>query len=125
MDRHLIAECGDLLGKTVTELDAKPLGPFVQRIKGRLMEARDLIFCQLSGQPEWREPRTMQDFIRVGVANPAEKPWIGQGPLECPVFLEKGVGEGPCVGLENLEPAAIKLCERVISADEMHRGAFL
>lgn len=82
MDRHPFAKGGDGLRKPVSVLAAQALDPLVQDRTGRVKERFDLVLLKLSRERDRREPRTMQDFVGIGVADAAEQARVGQGALD-------------------------------------------
>src|SRR5437867_6145325 len=70
--RHLGPEGGHLLGKPVSDLGAQALDPCAQRFARGAIEPLDVGVGQTRGQREWREPRGVQDLVRIRVADAAE-----------------------------------------------------
>ncbi len=74
---------------------------------------------ELAGELHGREPRPVQDLVRVGVADPAQDRGIGEEPLEGVVLAEQRGAETPRDRLEHLDPAGVVLAQRGLALDEM------
>src|SRR5206468_10488321 len=79
VDGHPLAERGHLLGKRVPGFAPQALGPIGERVARRAMEALDLPVVEARGELERREPRAVEELVRVGVPDPAEETRIGEG----------------------------------------------
>jgi len=67
----------------------------------------------------------MEDLVRVSVADAAEQPRIGEGALQCVVFLCQCASKVGERGIEHFERAAIKGRERRLTLDQIERRALL
>src|SRR5437762_13308794 len=64
----------------------------------------------------------MQDFIRVGIPNAAERVRIGQGTLQSVILREQPRSKLLVGSLENLQSARIVPCEPLAAAEYLQRG---
>jgi hypothetical protein len=46
------------------------------------MQTLDFAFLEALAQLDGREPRSVQDFVRIGVSDPTKQVWIREGSLE-------------------------------------------
>ena len=83
------------------------------------MEPLDVRVGQTRGQPEGREPRCVQDFVRVRVADATEDRGIRQGTFQGVVLARQRCAEGVEIGVEGLQAARVVRCEPRPAADEM------
>ena len=73
-----------------------------------------------------RQPRAVQDLVRVRVADAAEEPRVGERALERVVLArERARRTASSVASSDLEPAAVELRERVRAAHDVERRALL
>ena len=77
----------------------------------RRVKARDFCVAQATRQLHGRQPRGVQDFIRVGVADAAENVRVGQGALERVVLAREPLGERRQCRVEHFEPTGIERAE--------------
>ena len=68
----------DLFRKAAAGLLAKAIGPARQRDPHGVVESRDLVIAKRPRQLQRREPRCVQDFIRVRIPDAAEEMRIGE-----------------------------------------------
>ena len=67
----------------------------------------------------------MQDLVRVGVADAAERTWIGQRALECVVLGNQPLAKLLVRSVEDFQSAGIVLRELLAAAKHVQRGAAL
>ena len=73
---------------------AQPLGPLASVVARRRVQSRAIsVVVELARQLERRQPRAMQDLVRVRVADAAEEVRIGQRALERVVLAPQRRGE--------------------------------
>src|ERR1700682_3525141 len=65
----------------------------------------------------------MDYLVGVGVADPAEQPWIRKRSLEGVILLNQPLGKTRRIGVEDLETASLELLERLFTSDQPERGA--
>ena len=97
----------------------------VERRARRLVQARDLLGGQLRAHRERREPRAVQDLVRIGVADAAEQARVGQRALERVVLARERRRELLRDRIEHLEAAGIVRGEPGLARDDVQRGALL
>ena len=66
-----------------------------------------------------REPRTMQDLVRIGIADAAKEPRVGQCPLEGVVLAQKTLAECIRARIEDLEPSHVECGNGIVTAHNM------
>ena len=69
-----------------------------------------------------RQPRAVQDFVGVRVADAGEEPRIGQRPLQRVVLARKARGERREVRVLDLQAAGVEARERRLADDEVQRA---
>src|SRR5215472_4592813 len=89
MHRHLRSECGHFLWKITTRVRAQSFGPLGEHYARGLVESLDLRGRQFSSHGDWRESRTTEDLVGVGVADPTEESRVGKRTLERVVLLQQ------------------------------------
>src|SRR5439155_24717289 len=89
VDGHPFAERRDPLGELRTGLPPQPFAPVEQRRARGLEEARALRVRELPRELHGRQARPMKDLGGVGVADPAEEPWVGERTLERVVLRDE------------------------------------
>src|SRR5262249_43854468 len=85
---HVAAEGGDTLGKFSASLSPEALDPIEECASRGLEETSDLLVREVAGELHGREPRPVQDLVRVRVADPAQDRGIGEEPLESVALAE-------------------------------------
>ena len=100
---------------------AKPAGPFREYVLRRVVEPADVCVGHLRGQRHGRQPRPMQDLIRVRVPDAAEQPRIGQRPFEGMALRRQSRGERGPVCTQYFESPAVECCQRGLSMDVVER----
>jgi len=86
MHRHPRAECRHFLGKFVPCLRAQLLSPMPQRLLDGLVQTANLFHFQSLRQCNRRQPRVVEYFVRIRVADSAEQMWVRQRALQCVIF---------------------------------------
>src|SRR5207253_4307313 len=77
VDRHLRPEGSYLGWKSTSRFLAQPERPLGQhRLRGGI-QAQHLAGIELMRLSDRREPRTMQDLVRIGIADAAKEPRVG------------------------------------------------
>ena len=66
-----------------------------------------------------RETCTVQDLVRIGIADTAKEAWVGQRPLEGVVFEQKTLAECIRARIEDLEPSHVECGNGIIAAHNM------
>ena len=108
MDRHAFAESADFFRKAVAGRIPKPLDPVPQREPHGVEQAFDFLGRQFLRKSHRRELRPVQDFIRIGVANPAEQARVCKGALHGVIFrCELGRERGE-VRFKHLDAARVQ-----------------
>src|SRR6185503_14705554 len=125
MDRHLVAKRGDLFRKAAGDVLPQPIDPGDERRARRLVEAEALLVGQGARELQRREPRGVQDFVRVRVADTAEEMRVGQRALERVALARQRLVKLLRRRLERLDAARVERAKRVLAANQLHRGAFL
>ena len=105
--RHLGPEGGHLAGKSRAGLPAQAIAPLGEGGAGPVEEPLDLAIAELARHGDRRDARPVQDLVRVGVADPAEDPLVGQGPLDGVVLAPQRRREVGQAGLQDLQPAGV------------------
>src|SRR5215470_5176525 len=85
----------------------------------------DLEGGELLSKRKRRKSCLKQNFVGVGVADAAEKTWVGEGALQGVICGQQNGGELHRVGLENLNATGIQLAKSGLARNHMERGAFL
>jgi hypothetical protein len=78
MDRHVFAEGRHLFREFGLRFGAKPIRPRLQCSLCRLKQPLPLFGIQFVRQGDGRELGRVQDFIGIGIANPAHQPGVGE-----------------------------------------------
>jgi hypothetical protein len=73
MNRHAFAECRYLLGEAIAGLLNQTIGPVLKRCLRRDKKSRDLLNIKLLRELDRRQPRGVQNLIRVRVSDPVEQ----------------------------------------------------
>jgi hypothetical protein len=84
-----------------------------------------LLGREAAGEAERRDPGTVQDLVRVGVADAAQDVRIGQGALQRVALRRERSLERSEVRLQHLQAAGIEGRQRRFSRDEVERGPLL
>src|SRR5262249_13389224 len=84
--REIVPECGDFFRESGLGFLAEPGHPIEQRRFGRLIQSTDLFLAELSCLRNGREPRTMQNFIRIRIAYTAEQIGISERSFQSVVL---------------------------------------
>ena len=79
--------------KLAAGLIAQTQRPIRERRPAGLEEPRDLVLAELLRHGNRREPRPMQDLVRISVADAAEELWIGERPLEAVIGAQEPVAK--------------------------------
>src|SRR6266702_4763163 len=82
VDRHAFAERRDLLRERVAGVDLEPLDPRRQGLARRAPQSLDLVGAELRGNAQRREPRRVEDLVRIGVADAVEQVRVGERALQ-------------------------------------------
>jgi len=114
---HPLAKRGDSLRESAPSFRAQAANPVRQRFTCRIEEARDLVIGKTRCQRERRESRTMQDFIRVGVADAVEKARVGERSLYSVILAPQLRGELVAICDKYVDPAAVHLFD---NRDPLH-----
>src|SRR6185437_6317208 len=115
------AESRDLLGKLAGRFGAQPLRPFDERAARRLEQRRDLVVGQQAGELDGRQPRAMEYFVGVRIADAAEQSRIGERAFDRVALAAQPLAEFVEPGVERLESAARELGERGARGREVKR----
>ena len=106
VDRHALAKAVTFSG-TSGAPSPKTLDPLGQHVARRRVEPRDLLSFQLVRHPDGRQPRPVQDLVRVGVADAVEKMGVGEGALERVALVRQRLAKLGGRRLEDVEPAGV------------------
>src|ERR1019366_8483108 len=79
MGGHLRAERRHLFRELSLRLGAQPVHPFGEDLASGRVQPRRLVMGQPERHSDGTEAGAMQDLVGVGVADTAEKAWIGEG----------------------------------------------
>ena len=123
MHRHLLAERRHPLWEGVTSRPAQALDPGAQRVSRGVVEPFDFLRRELAGQLERRQPRRVQDLVRVRVPNAREQARIGEGALERVRLACQRRSERPEVGCEHVDAAGVVGGESQRATREIEGGA--
>ena len=86
MNRHIFAKRRHLFWKRLQRLHPKPLDPELQSLPGRIKESLPLFGLELIRQSNGRQLRSVQNFVGISVADPAQQTRISQRPLQRMIF---------------------------------------
>src|SRR5439155_12441387 len=92
-------------------LDPQAIYPRSKRIAGGAMQSVDLLHRELRGELERRQPRGVQNLVRVGVPYPREQRGIGERPLERVRLARERRPERGGIGREHVDPAGVVCSE--------------
>jgi len=106
--RHVRPKRGDFFRPTVADVHPMSRKPIAERLEGRLKKPIRFCVRQLTRESERRHPGSMENLIRIGVANAAEQPRICQGSFQGVILTAKCPAKLSCIGVENLEAARIQ-----------------
>src|SRR5579862_657150 len=107
MNRHVFAEGGYLFREIAAGLVAQSLGPEGKSPADGPVEPAYVIRAELLRKRDRRHASLKKDFVRVGVADPAEEVRIGERPLQGMVLRSKHGRELFEVGIEHLQAAGV------------------
>ena len=85
----------------------------------------ELLVGQRARQLERRQPRRVQDLVRVGVADAAEQMRIGERALQRVALAGERLVKLFARGVERLDAAGIERAQRRLAAHQLQRGALL
>src|SRR5438067_73596 len=88
---HLIAERGDLRREIAGRFRSQTIGPFDEHYTRRVEQASNLFFTEAPGVLNRRQPGAMENLVRVGVTNAAERARICKRSLERMILLEQAL----------------------------------
>src|SRR6516164_4372534 len=118
MHRHFLMERSDLLGKFSARLLAQPLGPELQLLAHCRVQPRDRGVINAAREQKGRQPRSMQNLVRVSVADTTEESRVGECALERVVLAAQPLGELRESRIEDLDASGIKITQRLLSLHE-------
>src|SRR5215831_5120818 len=84
----------------------------------------DLEGGELLSKRKRRKSCLKQNFVGVGVADAAEKTWVGEGALQGVICGQQNGGELHRVGLENLNATGIQLAKSGLARNHMEKARF-
>src|SRR5713101_9405344 len=122
---HVRPEGRDALGEFATRGLPQPHDPVVERCPRGIVEPRVLAVAQRTRLPHRREPRAMQDLVRVRIPDAGEDVRVGQRALERVILARDGVAEFRLGAGERLDPAGVERDDRRLALQEMNRRALL
>ena len=76
------AERGHSFGKAIFRFGNQPFAPFGKHVTHGHVQSQDRFVCQIGAELQGREPRAVQDFVRVGIPNAAQGLRIGEYAFE-------------------------------------------
>ena len=119
MDRHLLAEGGDLCREAIPNLLPKTLGPLIEHRHRGLEKPRYFTIRQAVRTSKRREPRAVEDLVGVGVADSAQDPRVGEGSFEGVALVCDCRTEVVEISVKHLETTRIVLRQGILSLDQM------
>src|SRR5882724_462031 len=125
VDGHPRPEGRHALGELAARSLPQAHDPVVERSARRLVEPRVLTVAERPRLPHGREPRAMQDLVRVRVADAREDVRVGQRALERVVLAGDRAAELLRVTGEGIDPARVERLKPRLTPHEMYRGALL
>src|SRR5208283_3917861 len=99
--------------------------PLRERAVRSVEEPLDFLRLQFLSERQRRQPRLEQNFIRVGIADPAEKPGVGKRALQRVVGGRQSLPETRRVRCENFQPSGIERLKSRLACHQMERGTLL
>src|ERR1017187_4595660 len=121
MHGHPIAESGHLLREFLAGFGAQPVEPQRRSIARRGMQPRDLFRRQFARLRDGRQSRGMQDLVRIGIADAAERPRIGERPLQRVILESKRLAEHRQIRYENIDAAGIERAQPLLAPHHVQR----
>ena len=118
MHRHFLAERRDFFRELARRFRAQAIDPLAEHFAGCGVEARRLFRRQFQGHGDGRKVRTVQDFVRVGIADSTEQAWISQGALDGVTLAHQSGGEIFERRVEHLEASTVEVAEAVRAGDD-------
>ena len=101
------------------------LAPSPQRRPRRVVQPRELLVGQRARELERRQPGTVQDLVRIGVADAAEQMRIGERALERVALARQRLVKLLAGRLERLDTAGIERAQRRVAAYQLQRRPLL
>jgi len=107
MHGHFVSKGGDLHGEPITDLGPESNGPLIENIDDGPVKSSRFDIIQARRQLERRQSRPVEDLIRVGIPDPAENPWVGEGAFEGVALAGDGRQEIIKISVQDLESSRI------------------
>src|SRR5262249_35972651 len=111
--------------ETVTGVRTQLLRPMRQDLSRRIVEPLNFVRLQPLRQRDRRKLCVVEDLVGVCVADPAKRPWIGEGTLQRVIFLGQYRRKFFRRRGEYVNSTGIEFRERSFARDQVYRCALL
>lgn len=125
MHRHAGTKRGDFFWKGLSSFRSQPFDPLTQDILCSNEEPLHSFLGQTLCQGQWRQSGAMQNFIGIGISDPAKQTWIGQGTLQRVILAKERDTKLRQIAGEHLHAAAAEQLKIRFALNQVKRSALL
>ena len=119
MNGHILAKRSHLFRKASFRFCAQPVYPELQSFLGRSEQALPFTRFELLRQRDRRQLGSVQDLVRIRIADAAQNPWIGESPLESAVFGGQRITKRAQIAAEDVDSSRVHRLQTLLAADDI------